>query len=89
MRNLQELLITEYGLGQELIGWDLVYARYVSDDGRVILGAGYNPAGKQELWMAIIPEPSGYLLISVGLLFSTVFRRPTRQVVRLNHPHIV
>jgi uncharacterized membrane protein len=88
-RLLQDVLVDEYGLGAELEGWTLTTARGISYDGTVIAGYGTNSDGNIEAWVAIIPEPSGSLLISVGLLFSTLFRRRTRQVVRLNHPHIV
>jgi hypothetical protein len=36
-------------------GWTLQNAVGISDDGRVIVGTGLNPAGQTESWMAVIP----------------------------------
>jgi hypothetical protein len=41
--------------GVPLEGWTLTLARGASNDGRVIVGTGVNPEGKQEGWMAVMP----------------------------------
>lgn len=55
IRNLRELLITEFGLN--LTGWFLDEAVAVSDDGLTIAGNGINPDGKAEGWVARLGDP--------------------------------
>ena len=76
MRDLREVLSVDYGL--ELTGWELTSARGVSDDGRVIVGYGRNPAGDPEAWRTVIPEPSGAALAVGGLLALLVYARLER-----------
>lgn len=64
MRNLEEILESDYGL--DLTGWTLTWASGISDDGTVIVGRGYNPAGEREAWVATIPEPTTFLLLGLG-----------------------
>lgn len=52
MRRLADVLSSVYGLNLE--GWVLSRANAVSDDGRTIVGAGRNPAGAEEGWIAVI-----------------------------------
>jgi hypothetical protein len=54
MRSLIDLLRQEYGLAEELTGWQLTEANGISDDGLVIAGGGINPAGRAEAWVAIL-----------------------------------
>jgi probable HAF family extracellular repeat protein len=54
MRSLADVLISDYGLNSELAGWDLLAARSVSPDGRVIVGTGINPSGQIRGWFAEI-----------------------------------
>lgn len=78
MRNLVNVLINDYGLGSALIGWDLIEAIAISDDGRVIIGNGINPDGNFEAWIARIPEPStavSMVVAAVALAF-----RPRRRI---------
>lgn len=72
LRLLQDELI---GLGVDLNGWTLWEATDISDDGLTIVGAGRNPQGGVEAWIATIPEPAALLLL---VLTSSVFcaRRP-------------
>ena len=65
MRELQEVLI---GLGLDLEGWTLRNAEAISDDGRTIVGSGFNPDGLTEAWIAVVPEPGTALLLGAGLL---------------------
>jgi len=55
MRDLVQVLITEYGLN--LTGWTLTEARGISADGRTIIGNGTNPAGNLEGWVASFGRP--------------------------------
>lgn len=74
MRSLRSYLIS---LGLDLSGWQLDSATAISDDGRTIVGIGLNPLGRDEGWVAIIPEPSMALLMGLGLgcLSARRFRR--------------
>lgn len=51
MRNLQDLLTSEYGLGASLTGWTLHEASAISADGDYIVGYGTNPSGAVEGWL--------------------------------------
>lgn len=76
MRDLEQLLVDEYGLGRVLRGWDLNIATAISDNGRVIVGNGTNPAGNPEAWRVVlpayaVPEPGSVVLgavLCLGLL---------------------
>jgi probable HAF family extracellular repeat protein len=57
MRSLQDILTTDYGLGGQLVGWDLSFAIACSADGRVITGVGGDPAGQSEAWIARLDAP--------------------------------
>ena len=52
MRDLQQVLVNEYGLGQKLIGWTLWRARAISADGQHIVGYGGDPQGHAQAWVA-------------------------------------
>ena len=52
MMSLQEVLVRDYGLGEELVGWTLKAARAITLDGRVVVGGGTNPAGEYEAFRA-------------------------------------
>jgi probable HAF family extracellular repeat protein len=64
MRNLRDVLVTEYGLN--VADWTLEGASGISADARTIVGMGINPSGESEAWVAIIPEPSMFLLVLSG-----------------------
>lgn len=63
IRNLEDVLIQEYGLC-EVAAWSLGYARDVSADGRSIVGAGGNPDGNAEAWLVRLPEPNAAILFA-------------------------
>lgn len=50
--------------GLNLDGWTLEYAYAVSADGTTIVGEGINPDGRQEAWVAHIPEPCTLALVA-------------------------
>ncbi len=54
LRNLQNVLETDYGLDGELFGWHLRSAHSISHDGRTIVGQALNPLGQLEAYMAIL-----------------------------------
>jgi len=58
--------------GLNLSGWHLATAMAISDDGRTIIGSGYNPDGVQEAWIATIPEPSAVGLLCIGVAFLSI-----------------
>ena len=58
MRNLQNVL-EGFGLASELAGWRLEWAKDVSDDGKVIAGRGFNPAGDTEAFVVNLPYHPG------------------------------
>jgi probable HAF family extracellular repeat protein len=75
---LVEDVLTDAGL--DMTGWQLNYARGVSDDGNTIVGWGTNPDGQQEGWIARlaaspVPEPSTFVLASLGLSFIAMRRK--------------
>jgi uncharacterized membrane protein len=75
-RNLQALLIDEFGLSQQLAGWRLLTARGISADGRTIAGIGFNAAGDYEAFVtylgAAVPEPNIAILAVVASLMLSV-----------------
>jgi hypothetical protein len=54
-RDLQTDLISNFGLGTELIGWELWTALDVSFDGRAIVGFGRNPQGDYQAFVVRFP----------------------------------
>jgi probable HAF family extracellular repeat protein len=49
MQSLRDVL-TSYGI--DLTGWSLFSANDISDDGKTIVGYGFNPDGNREAWIA-------------------------------------
>jgi uncharacterized membrane protein len=54
MRNLRDVLVNELGL--DLTGWSLRQVTDISPDGHTLVGYGYNPDGRGEGWIAVIPD---------------------------------
>ena len=71
-RDLRQFLVEDLGLN-EVRGWDLFTADAISDDGMVIVGTGFNPDGRQEAWIAVLPEPGA--LVSIGTAALLLLRR--------------
>jgi uncharacterized membrane protein len=80
---LLDVLKQEYGLADELNGWALISASAISANGRVIAGVGVNPAGAFQGWVAIIPEPSSFLLVAI--LVSQLVLVPGRKRLEMEH----
>jgi probable HAF family extracellular repeat protein len=57
MRDLQEVLVNQFGLMTQLDGWSLTSARDISDDGLSFVGTGINPLGKGEAWLVRLDRP--------------------------------
>jgi probable HAF family extracellular repeat protein len=67
IRDLKTALVTDFGL--DLTGWTLNSAMGISEDGRVITGAGTDPAGQTEAFAVFVPEPSTFgTLIAAGAI---------------------
>lgn len=65
---MREVRVVLQSLGVDTDGWQLIRAWDVSDDGSTIVGIGFNPMGRQEGWVAVIPEPSTTLLLGMGFV---------------------
>lgn len=63
MRDLRNVLEQDYGL--DLSGWTNLRATDISVDGLTIVGYGRDPDGRQEAWIAHIPEPASGLLLAL------------------------
>ncbi len=69
-RALKDVLTNDYGL--DLTGWELNAALDVSADGRTIVGHGTNPDGDTEAFVAVVPEPSTFVLAGVAFVALSV-----------------
>jgi hypothetical protein len=67
MRSLQDVLISDMGLGAELNGWVLEEATAISADGFTIVGVGRDPSGITLGWVATVPEPQTWAMLAAGL----------------------
>ncbi|MEX2140777.1 MAG: hypothetical protein WD894_16055 [Pirellulales bacterium] len=73
MLNLEDLLVS-FG-ANNLDGWLLIEAQGVSSDGFTVAGRGVHN-GREEAWVATIPEPSTLILATIAiLLLLTLYRR--------------
>lgn len=72
MRDFQDLLVSENGLGDALTGWDLsgspgFPAISVSDDGQSFAGTSINPIGLREAWyVSLAPTDPGAPTVDAG-----------------------
>lgn len=85
--SIRDILESDYDV--DLAGWTLYLAADVSDDGRVIVGAGVNPDGLREGWVVTFPidaeidikphspinriNPASHGLVPVAILGSSTF----------------
>jgi uncharacterized membrane protein len=83
MQLLVDLLTNEYGIGDEIAGWNLGRITALSRDGRYIVGQGTDGNNLRRDWLVDlganftpIPEPGTYGLIgAVSLLIAVLARR--------------
>ena len=76
MQSLTDMLVQG---GVDLAGWQLGWARGVSDNGQVIIGSGINPQGQYQAWVIILaPEPSALMHAISGFIFFGVTLRRGR-----------
>jgi uncharacterized membrane protein len=68
-RLAKTVLEQDYGLN--LSGWELSQVSAMSLDGMVYAGRGYNPAGVQAAWVAIVPEPATVSLLVLAALVAS------------------
>lgn len=57
--DLRDELVVNYGLANELAGWQLLVATDVSADGRVVVGQGINPLGCEQAFVVRFPSTPG------------------------------
>lgn len=57
--DLREELVVNYGLANELAGWQLLVATDVSADGRTVVGQGINPLGCEQAFVVRFPAVPG------------------------------
>ncbi len=74
MRSLKDMLIDDFGLADQLSGWQLTAVRGVTPDGLTFVGEGTGPDGNDQGWIVTIPEPASLCLAVLGA--SCVIRRP-------------
>jgi hypothetical protein len=75
-RNLNDVLLNDYGLGGAMAGWRISEVFGISDDGRTLVGKAISPDGipSYEAFAAAIPpssvpEPSAATFVVVGFLW--------------------
>jgi len=66
VRGIRALDVVLAQLGIDLSGWTINDATGISADGLTIVGNGFHN-GRQEAWVAVIPEPSTALLLGIGI----------------------
>ena len=66
MRLVRDILVNDFGFGDELDGWVLTRAWAVSEDGSTIVGRAINPEGQDEAFRAVFPEPATLALVALG-----------------------
>jgi probable HAF family extracellular repeat protein len=72
MRSISAVL--EEG-GVDLGTWRLTAATGVSDDGAVVVGTGIDPFGRDQGWVAVLPEPTASLQTAAVLTALSLLRR--------------
>jgi len=79
MRLLEDILVNDFGFGEELDGWTLTRAWAISQDGSTVVGRGINPEGQMEAFRAVLPEPATLALVAAGLAVALRRRRAWRR----------
>jgi hypothetical protein len=76
-RVLQDVLVSEYGLGDVLASWHLKEVRHITSDG-IIMGRAINPAGDNVEFALVfeqVPEPSSAVTLLLGAACNLSIRR--------------
>ncbi len=66
VRDLNDVLVTDYGLGTDLAGWTL-YERRRMADGTVIVGHGSDPGGVPRAWIVDLGDGPASPMISFAI----------------------
>ena len=56
MRKLQGVLADDYGLGDQIRGWERIQPSAISADGNTIVGTGTNPRGAREAFVTYLSD---------------------------------
>lgn len=78
MRLVRDILVNDFGFGDELDGWTLTRAWAISADGSTIVGRAINPQGETEAYRAVLPEPATLGLLAAGLAMAIAGRARRR-----------
>ena len=81
MRRLYDVLATRHGLGDALAGWSLTSVSDISDDGRVLVGYGFNPDGDIAGFAVVIPEPPAVAIALLATLAILLAKRIFRALL--------
>lgn len=83
LKDLQDWLM-DLGLGSDLAGWSSLRASDISADGLTIVGNGLNPDGELEAFVATVPEPGAFSLVTALLLTGFQLVRTAQKIVSVS-----
>jgi len=79
MRRLRDALLNEHAI--DVGAWNLERAVAISHDGMVIAGSGFDPMGRLQGWVVVLPSPGGVVAAGVMGAF-LIGQRRRRRVAR-------